>query len=122
MAEDVINFAIKKNKWEERDCMTRDLRLYGTDRPILPAEAFDLTHEELRNAVQRSVTEEMCLTVEDFLARRTRSLLLDARKAMQQAPVIAELMRAELKKDDDWVQQQIHSFNLIANNYLPTPN
>jgi glycerol-3-phosphate dehydrogenase len=64
----------------------------------------------------------MCITVEDFLSRRTRSLLLDARAAIQQSPVVASLMAAEMKKNDHWIREQIESFKLVANNYLPIQN
>jgi glycerol-3-phosphate dehydrogenase len=66
-----------------------------------------------------TVRDEMCMQVEDFLARRTRALLLDAKASMECAPVVAEIMAKEMQKDILWVQEQITSFNSIAKNYLP---
>jgi len=68
------------------------------------------------------VREEMCMTVEDFLSRRTRQLLLHTKEAMNAAPVIAAMMAEELCKDDTWIKQQIDTFNAIAKNYLPSKN
>ena len=62
--------------------------------------------------------EEMALTVNDFLARRTRALFLNARAAIAMAPVVAELMMKELKKDEIWEQEQITSFTELAGNYV----
>ncbi len=36
-----------------------------------------------------AVQNEMCMTVDDALARRTRALLLDAKAAIESAPVVA---------------------------------
>jgi len=60
------------------------------------------------------VRNEMAVTVEDVLARRTRLLFLDAAAAVEAAPVVASVMMHELKQNEDWQQQQIHSFNQLA--------
>jgi glycerol-3-phosphate dehydrogenase len=69
-----------------------------------------------------AVRSEMCMKVEDFLSRRTRALLLDAKAAIESAPLVAELMAKELGKDEAWVKNEIDGFNSIAKNYLPTSN
>jgi glycerol-3-phosphate dehydrogenase len=69
-----------------------------------------------------AVHNEMCMTLEDALSRRTRALLLDARASLEIAPSVAALMAKQMNKDDHWVQQQIISFNDIAQYYLPTIN
>ncbi|TMI72518.1 MAG: glycerol-3-phosphate dehydrogenase/oxidase [Bacteroidetes bacterium] len=122
MAEDVINIAIEKNKLPAKPCMTKELLLSGHDQPLMPPEIFSLSADQVESAIKRSVDQEMCITVEDFLSRRTRSLLLDARAAIQQSPVVASLMAAEMKKNDHWIREQIDSFKLVANNYLPIQN
>ena len=61
----------------------------------------------------------MCMTVEDALSRRTRALLLDAKAAMETAPLIASIIAKELNKDDEWIKTQVEDFNTIAKNYLP---
>lgn len=65
-----------------------------------------------------AVRHEMARTVEDFLARRRRSLFLDARVAMAMAPEVANLMAAELKKGVAWQKTQVESFRKKAQNYL----
>jgi len=122
MAEDVVNIVIPHADLPEQPCITKDLKLYGYDQPVSPAEINTLNSEDLAALVRKAVREEMCMTVEDFLSRRTRQLLLNAKEAMNAAPVIAAMMAEELCKDDTWIKQQIDIFNDIAKNYLPTKN
>jgi glycerol-3-phosphate dehydrogenase len=65
-----------------------------------------------------AVREEMAMTVEDVLARRTRALFLDARESIRLAPEVAELMANELKLDDAWKASQVKEFNEVAAGYL----
>ncbi len=65
--------------------------------------------------------EELCMTVEDALSRRTRSLLLDARAAIECAPVVAGLLAAELGRDQEWEARQITEFRELALGYLADP-
>ncbi|MEL4486215.1 glycerol-3-phosphate dehydrogenase C-terminal domain-containing protein, partial [Shewanella algae] len=58
------------------------------------------------------------ITVEDFLARRTRLLFLNARLAKNTAPVVAEIMAKEMGMNHHWVKKQVESFNLLAQQYL----
>jgi glycerol-3-phosphate dehydrogenase len=60
----------------------------------------------------------MALTLEDVLSRRTRSLLLDARAAMEVAPRVAELMSRELGHDQGWQDEQVGAFGALAKGYL----
>jgi glycerol-3-phosphate dehydrogenase len=122
MAEDAVDIAIEKNRLPEKPCFTKELPLYGHDQPAMPAEIFTLTTEQLKALIKKSVEEEMCMTIEDFLSRRTRSLLLDAKAAIEHAPAVASLMAMQMHKDNYWIRQQIDAFKLIANNYLPTSN
>ena len=144
MAEDVMEIAIHKAGLPEKDCRTKELPLhghqqtddytaplyyYGTDKEKIMALAAqdknlgELIHPSLpfiKAEIIWAIQNEMCMTVEDALSRRTRALLLDAKAAIASAPVVAQLMATEMKKDETWVQQQIHDFNFIAKNYLPT--
>ena len=63
---------------------------------------------------------EMARTVEDVLARRTRALLLNARAAIEAAPVVARLLAAELQRDAAWEQAQVASFTALARGYVFT--
>jgi glycerol-3-phosphate dehydrogenase len=64
---------------------------------------------------------EMARTVDDALARRTRSLFLDARAALAMAPETARLLARELGRDEAWQQQQVREFSKIASHYLVAP-
>ena len=59
---------------------------------------------------------EYACTVEDMLARRSRLLFLDARKAIELAPVVAGLLREELGADP-----QLEAFLALAQQYLHVP-
>ena len=71
-----------------------------------------------RSQIEWAVHNEMCRTIEDFLARRTRALILDARESMYIAPQVAVIMGGLLEKDQHWIEEQVHSFNEIAGNYI----
>ena len=64
-----------------------------------------------------SARHEMARTVEDVLARRTRALLLDADASIASAGVVAELLRSELGKDEQWQEQQTLEFTKLARGY-----
>lgn len=65
-----------------------------------------------------AVENEMARTVEDFLARRRRALILDARAAIDMAPLVAKLMAGKLKKKKKWQKEQVESFKLTAQKYI----
>ena len=116
MAEDVVDIAVEKNNLQGRKSSTTDLRLHGHDQPCIPADS--ITEQDIGKAV----TDEMCVTPEDYLSRRTRHLLLDARSAIAAAPFVAKIMAAKMNKDDLWIKQQTDDFINLAKNYIPTIN
>jgi glycerol-3-phosphate dehydrogenase len=62
---------------------------------------------------------EMARTVEDALSRRTRSLLLNAKAAMECAPKVAAIMAGELGRHEAWQRAQVDAFTALARGYLP---
>jgi glycerol-3-phosphate dehydrogenase len=52
------------------------------------------------------------------LARRTRSLLLDARASIEIAPRVAGLMARELGRDDAWARREVETYETLARGYL----
>jgi glycerol-3-phosphate dehydrogenase len=143
MAEDTVDQAATLAGLEDRPCVTRDLRLhgyhrqahrfgelapYGSDAPELrdllsrdPRYARPL-HPSLQvraGEVVWAVRHELARTVEDFLARRSRALLLDARAAVEAAPAVADLMAEGLGRDDAWARDQVDRFARLAQDYLP---
>ncbi|MEQ8849306.1 glycerol-3-phosphate dehydrogenase/oxidase [Botrimarina sp.] len=67
-----------------------------------------------------AIRGEMARTVEDVLSRRLRALLLDADAACRAAPRVAELLAAELGRDDTWARDQSASFSRLAEGYKVT--
>ena len=142
MAEDTVDQAAILAGLEERPCITHDLRIYGYDQdtarfgtlapygsaaPAVQELAWaepglgDPLHprsQTVRAEVVWAARSEMARTVEDFLSRRTRTLLLDARVSIEMAPAVASLMAAELGRDPDWEREQIRAFSELAAGYL----
>jgi len=116
MAEDVIDIAIEKNNLAKTPCATKELKLFGHDQRLMPATSL------LEEDIKRAISTEMCMTTEDFLSRRTRHLLLDAKAAIEAAPSVAKIMATEMNKDDQWIIGQINDFIKIAKHYIPSSN
>lgn len=102
--------------------------IYGSDAPGLSAlleghpEWDEPIHPRLADRkveVVWAARFELARTVEDVLARRTRGLFLDARAAIESAPVIASLMADELGRDAAWEASQVRAFRALAAGYLP---
>lgn len=143
MAADVINTAAVQAQLPYKEEVTRELAIhgatptddfttgdyyYGSDLPAINrlihnnASLGDLLHPDLpytQATIVWAVQEEMCMTIEDALSRRTRALLLDAQAAIDAAPLVAELMAATMQKDEPWKQQQLEAFYAVAKHYLP---
>jgi glycerol-3-phosphate dehydrogenase len=145
MAEDCVGQAAILAGLEDRDCVTRRLRIhgyhhhaerfghldvYGSDA-IAIQEMIRLHPDRgrpLHKALPYVEAEviwaarwEMARTVEDVLCRRTRALLLNARAAAAMAPRVAELLAGELGRDAAWQSAQIANFSVLASAYLPGP-
>ena len=106
----------------------KNLDVYGSDAEKIKELIKDqpLLKEKIHSAlpynkatVVWAVKNEMAMTVEDVLARRTRALLLDAAAAIDAAPLVAAMMAELMDKNDSWQQQQVSTFSAIAKNYLP---
>jgi len=61
---------------------------------------------------------EMPLRVEDVLARRTRSLFLNALASAGIASEVAGLMAKEFGFDQNWQKEQVESYYELVKNYL----
>jgi glycerol-3-phosphate dehydrogenase len=103
------------------------LTVYGSDAPAIqdmisndPAMAETL-HPDLDIVAAQviwAVEHEMARTVEDFLSRRTRALLLDARASISAAPPVAGLMASALGQTLAWQKTQVENYTKTARNYL----
>jgi glycerol-3-phosphate dehydrogenase len=56
--------------------------------------------------------------LEDVLARRTRSLLLDALASKEMAPEVARIMAHELGFDEEWQKREVQEYNLLVEKYV----
>ena len=144
MAEDAVNRAESVAGFAARPCGTADLPVHGAIRAEIRAanlqpygadagalaemvasvpQGAEALHPALpyqRGEVVWHARHEMARTVEDVLARRTRALLLNARAAIEAAPVVARLLAAELNRDGAWEQAQVGAFTALAHGYVFT--
>ncbi len=127
MAEKCIDQAIESKSLTHAPCRTMNLRIHGASDVCLkellaePGLA-DKLHPDLpycKADVIHAIRNEMARTLDDLLARRTRMLHLNASLAIQLSSSLAEMLRAELGKSENWRDQQIDSFLAIARNYMP---
>ncbi|MGB3778402.1 MAG: glycerol-3-phosphate dehydrogenase/oxidase [Tunicatimonas sp.] len=142
MGEDTIDKAAVIGGLEDRPTKTKDMRIHGwlkhTDREDYlhfygsdaigikkmierKPELGEMLHDRLKVTkaqVVWAVRHEMARTVEDFLSRRTRALLLDARASAEMAPEVARLMADKLDKDETWQQDQVAQYQELVKGYI----
>lgn len=143
MAQDVIDKAVLVGCLEEKESVTKNLPIhgfhkntnfeehlyyYGTDKirmeETVLANNPDLNeklHPDLpyvKGEVIWAVKHEMARTVEDFLARRTRALFLNAKASIEMAPLVADIMASELGRDSIWIKNQIEEYDQLADGYI----
>lgn len=115
-AVDKISAKSKQNK-HSHEAVLNDLvvdNLSSSDsKPIHPKLPYTLSQ------IERAVKDEMAVTLEDVLARRTRALFLDAKAAIACAEDVAKIMAAALGKDTNWINSRLSSFEDAAKQYLP---
>jgi glycerol-3-phosphate dehydrogenase len=141
MAEHAVDQAADYARLEERPCVTRSLNvhgfhsnadrfgalsMYGSDAQAIqdlmgatPALSAPL-HPQLPYTgaeVVWAAREEMAMTIEDVLARRTRALFLNARAAEAMAPQAARLMAGELGWDATREASEVALFSQLAKQY-----
>ncbi len=106
MAEDAVDHAALVGELPERACRTKDLAIGDASRPAdAPGAAA-------------AVRTEMARTVEDYLSRRTRELLLDARGSLARAPLVAREMARELGRDAAWEKAQVNDYERRVRDHL----
>ena len=141
MAEDAVDSAETLAGVDSKECVTKtlnihghhqnanrfgDLRAYGSDagdvEALLSSEPgyedfLDKSLPARAGEVVWAARHEMARTVEDFLARRTRSLFLDARAAVRASSRVATLLAQELDRSATWEQEQVTAFAQLAQHY-----
>jgi glycerol-3-phosphate dehydrogenase len=142
MAKDAVNNAAFVAKFPIVKCATRHLRLHGYDNKILYGSEFSAygsdavfirqmisddssmgerihpSHNYCKAELVWAVSNEMAMTVEDILARRSRMLFVDARAAIASAEPVATMMAEQLGMDAVWKEDQVSRFQEMAGQYL----
>lgn len=142
MAEDTVNKAWMVGGLPKKKCVTENMPIhgyvqnihfdspgyfYGSDRTSINnliqthpdlGERLHPDYEYTRAQVVWAVRHEMARTVEDFLSRRIRMLLLDARVSMAMAREVADIMARELKRGPGWVKSQMDEYKTLAQGYI----
>jgi glycerol-3-phosphate dehydrogenase len=141
MAEDCVDHAATLADLPDRACVTKNLNIHGFRSPSEPPTHMSFYGSDASKIqqLQRSdatlatplvpelpytgaeviwaARAEMARSVEDVLARRTRSLFLNSKAAIVAAPRVAELMAWELGRDQQWQTNQIAAFNEVAHHF-----
>lgn len=142
MAKDVVDKSIIFANLKHKQCATKNmpihgyvkrvdetdhLHIYGSDAVYI--KALFLKDESLKEYISDnikhhkaevvwSVRHEMTRTVEDFLARRTRCVLLNAKESINAAKCVATIMAKELEYNEDWINNQVTDYTNFAKGYM----
>jgi glycerol-3-phosphate dehydrogenase len=141
MGEDLVDRAEMLQSWKPIPSKSEHLKIhgykldvdyknplyfYGSDEAAIlniakedgMSEMISTSLKVNKAQVVWSVRNEMARTAEDFLARRVRCQLLDARESMRMAPQVAEIMAKEMGKDEKWQTEQVANYIKVTSNYI----
>lgn len=141
MAEETIDRGIKSDFLTNKECVTSGLKLTTLPKNY-PSGRLDI-YGESSSEIEKIINEnpglgipmdprlpytkaeiiwicrnEMPVTIEDVLARRTRALLLNARASKEISTEVAYLMAREMGHDLQWQNEQIESYIELVKNYI----
>lgn len=139
IGEDAVNTAIHVGGLKEKKSTTQnlpihgydtnvnwndDMHVYGSDiKKIIEIDsknAYKSLSEKFfitKNQIIWAIKNEMAMTIEDVLARRTRCLFLDANETEKISLKVAEIMAEYLEKDKKWIKLQLTKFKQTLKNY-----
>lgn len=141
MAEETLNKAINAGLLRKGKCVTEVLKLTSVNgaTPPDPLHIYGDHSGDIKKLIAENpglglpiderlpytraeiiwiCRNEMPLHLEDILARRTRSLFLNARASTVIAPEVVRLMAAELGFDENWQKDQLEAYNKLVKNYI----
>ena len=141
MAEHTIDKAIQTAGLKISSCKTKYLQIHGwmdnkiddhlsvygadaiaikqmMEENILLSKKIHSSYPYTMAEVKWVIQNEMAITIEDVLARRIRLLFLDAKAAMEAAPLVATMLASLTGNNAQWQQDQLEEFNKLAKNYL----
>jgi len=145
MASETIDRAIREKFLEKKICHTETLilddftgsflkphfKIYGSSSKEIENLAIgnpallETIHPQFPYTVAEIIwifRNEMAVTVEDILARRTRALFLNSAASVEAAPEIARIMADESGLDEKWQNEQVDSFKKLAEYYMLAKN
>lgn len=142
-AEQVVDRAARIAGLHSSDCRTRGLRLvdpavgltgaasagrsgWDAAEPGLQCDEALVAHAARSGPlacdaafVAHAACVEMARRAEDILARRTRILFVDARRARELAGPVARWLGEALGRDETWVEAETLAMEALAETYLP---
>jgi glycerol-3-phosphate dehydrogenase len=141
MAEETIDRAIKAGLMDKAKCVTSNIKLttINTDNILKRLYIYGDHYVDIEKMISENpelgipvdprlpytsaeilwiCRNEMPLRLEDILARRTRSLFLNARASAEIAPVVAGFMASEFGYDQKWQEEQVESYKELVKNYI----
>lgn len=141
MGEETVDMAIATAQLVPHPCKTQQLPLHGHSHhkqqghwQVYGADVANIRqlmehHPQLAEKIHPdydfrlaevvwACQQEMVCKVEDFLARRIRLLLLDAKASLQAAPAVAAVMAEQLGKNEGWVAKELEDYKTLVDRYL----
>jgi glycerol-3-phosphate dehydrogenase len=141
MAEKTIDKAIQSAGLKFAPSKTKDLKIhgwqsistdshlsvYGSDADAIReliekdsslSEKIHPSYPFTKAEIKWFVENEMAVTLEDIMARRLRILFLDAKAALEAAPMVVKTLSSLTVKNSEWENAQLVLFNELAKGYL----
>jgi len=117
MAEEVVDLVCEQQGWVNKPTRTRYLRLED-DLPLRkPGSAIHANLDLNEAEIAQAVLEEMAVTIEDVLARRSRALLLDSQAALACMNEVRFVLQNELRYSDEELDRQEAEFRKLVAQY-----
>jgi glycerol-3-phosphate dehydrogenase len=141
MAEHAVDKAIQTAGLPFSPVKTRDLKIHGFTETATDSHLsiYGVDADEIKKLMEKDISlsekihpdypytkaevkyfieNEMAITIEDILARRTRLLFLDAKAAIEAAPVVADMLATQAGNTDQWKQKHLKIFTELVHGYL----
>lgn len=109
MGEEAVDRAAQVGGLPARPSLTADLTLLVPEEGE-ESEALDPDLPYQMHQIDRAVREEMAMTLDDVLSRRTRCSFLDEAATRRCAPKVAARMAALLGRDERWIREELAAF------------
>ena len=117
MGQDAVDRAAVVGGLPTRPCQTaaQTLLCQGTGGP---SDFLDPDLPYQMHEIDSAVVEDMALTLDDVLSRRTRAAFLDEAATMRCAPKVAARMAALLGRDEAWVRAEVEAIQGVPTSQI----